>query len=108
MDHSTNLQQDVHCSGYRYRISVFYLHVLLGSDCVSVRYHTYTVYKRANNCLQNCRTSIQKTKCCGSGIQCFFAVFGIRIGSGFNQVSGSGSIIGIRILIQEGKNDPLK
>jgi hypothetical protein len=30
----------------------------------------------------------------------------IRIGSGFNQASGSGSVFGIRIRIQEGKNDP--
>jgi hypothetical protein len=30
----------------------------------------------------------------------------IRIGSGFNRVSGSGSVFGIRI--QEGKNDPQK
>jgi hypothetical protein len=29
-------------------------------------------------------------------------------GSGFNQVSGSGSVFGIRIRIQEGKNDPQK
>jgi hypothetical protein len=29
----------------------------------------------------------------------------IRIGSGFNQVIGSGSVFGIRIRIQEGKND---
>ncbi len=29
-------------------------------------------------------------------------------GSGFNQVSGSGSIFGIRIRIQEGKDDPEK
>jgi len=27
---------------------------------------------------------------------------------GFNQVSGSGSLFGIRIRIQEGKNDPQK
>ncbi len=33
-------------------------------------------------------------------------MFRIRIGSGFNQVSGSG--FGIRIRIQEGKNDPQK
>jgi hypothetical protein len=32
----------------------------------------------------------------------------IRIGSGFNRVSGSGSGFGIRIWIQEGKNDPQK
>ncbi len=34
----------------------------------------------------------------------------IRIGSGFNQVSasGSGSVLGIRIRIQEGKNEPQK
>jgi hypothetical protein len=32
----------------------------------------------------------------------------IRIGSGFNQVSGSGSVIGNRIRIQEGKNAPQK
>jgi hypothetical protein len=34
----------------------------------------------------------------------------IRIGSGFNQVSGSGSVFGIRfrIRIQEGKYDPQK
>jgi hypothetical protein len=32
----------------------------------------------------------------------------IRIGSGFNQVSGSGSVFGIRIRIQEDKNDPQK
>ncbi len=32
----------------------------------------------------------------------------IRIGSEFNQVSGSGSVFGIRIRIQEGKNDPQK
>jgi hypothetical protein len=31
-----------------------------------------------------------------------------RIGSGFNQVTGSGSVFGIRIKIQEGKNDPQK
>ena len=30
----------------------------------------------------------------------------IRIGSEFNQVSGSGSVFGIRIRIQEGKNVP--
>jgi hypothetical protein len=34
----------------------------------------------------------------------FHAVFRIRIGSGFNQISGSGSEFGIRI--PEGKNDP--
>jgi hypothetical protein len=34
----------------------------------------------------------------------YFVAF--RIGSGFNQVSGSG--YGIRIRIQEGKNDPQK
>ncbi len=36
------------------------------------------------------------------------ALFRVRIcvGSGFNQVSGSGSVFGIRI--QEGKNDPQK
>ncbi len=40
---------------------------------------------------------------CGSGS-------GIRIGSVFNRVcgSGSGSVFGIRIRIQEGKNDPQK
>jgi hypothetical protein len=32
----------------------------------------------------------------------------IRIESGFNQVSGSGSVFGIRIRIQEGKNGPKK
>jgi len=32
----------------------------------------------------------------------------IRIGSGFNGVSGSGSVFGIRIRVQEGKNDPQK
>jgi hypothetical protein len=32
----------------------------------------------------------------------------IRIGSVFNQVCGSGSVFGIRIRIQEGKNDPKK
>jgi hypothetical protein len=32
----------------------------------------------------------------------------IRTGSGFNRVSGSGSVFGIRIRIQEGKNDPRK
>jgi hypothetical protein len=32
----------------------------------------------------------------------------IRIGTGFNQVRGSGSVFGIRIRIQEGKNDPQK
>jgi hypothetical protein len=32
----------------------------------------------------------------------------IRIGSGFNRVCGSGSGFGIRIRIQEGKNDPQK
>jgi hypothetical protein len=32
----------------------------------------------------------------------------IRTGSGFNQVSGSGSAFGIRMRIQEGKNDPQK
>jgi hypothetical protein len=32
----------------------------------------------------------------------------IRIGSGFSRVSGSGSVFGIRIRIQEGKNDPQK
>jgi hypothetical protein len=30
----------------------------------------------------------------------------IRIGSVFNRASGSGSVFGIRIRIQEGKNDP--
>ncbi len=30
----------------------------------------------------------------------------IWIGSGFNRVSGSGSVFGIRIRIEEGKNDP--
>jgi hypothetical protein len=29
-------------------------------------------------------------------------------GSGFNRVCGSGSVFGIRIRIQEGKNDPQK
>jgi hypothetical protein len=32
----------------------------------------------------------------------------IRTGSEFNRVSGSGSVFGIRIRIQEGKNDPQK
>jgi hypothetical protein len=32
----------------------------------------------------------------------------VRFGSGFNQVSGTGSVFGIRIRIQEGKNDPQK
>jgi len=32
----------------------------------------------------------------------------IRIGSGFNRVSGSVSAFGIRIRIQEGKSDPQK
>jgi hypothetical protein len=32
----------------------------------------------------------------------------IRIGSLFNRVCGSGSVFGIRIRIQEGKNDPQK
>jgi hypothetical protein len=32
----------------------------------------------------------------------------IRIGSGFKRVSESGSVFGIRIRIQEGKNDPQK
>jgi hypothetical protein len=36
------------------------------------------------------------------------AGFRIRIGSGLNQVSESGSVIGIQIRIQEGKNDPQK
>ncbi len=36
------------------------------------------------------------------------AVFWIRIGSWFNQVSGSGFGFRIRIRIQEGKNDPQK
>jgi hypothetical protein len=36
----------------------------------------------------------------------FSSVFRIQIGSGFYQVNGSGSIFGIRIQIQEGKNDP--
>jgi hypothetical protein len=31
-----------------------------------------------------------------------------RMGSGLNRVSGSGSVFGIRIRIQEGKNDPQK
>ncbi len=43
------------------------------------------------------------SKFCGSRKK---SVFRIRIGSGFNQVSGSGSVI--QILIQECKNDPQK
>jgi hypothetical protein len=35
------------------------------------------------------------------------AVFRIRIGSGFNEISGFGYGFGIRTRIQEGKNDPL-
>ncbi len=31
-----------------------------------------------------------------------------RVGSGFNQDSGSGSVFGIRIRTQEGQNDPEK
>jgi hypothetical protein len=54
------------------------------------------IYKRAKYCWQNCRTSRQKKKCCGPGIQCFFAVLRIRIQSGQ------------WIRIQEGKTDPLK
>jgi hypothetical protein len=38
----------------------------------------------------------------------FKSGFRIRIGFGFNRASGSGSVFGIRIRIQEGKNDPQK
>ena len=44
------------------------------------------------------------------GFSTFIPVFQIRIriGSGFNQVSGSGPVFGIRIRIQEGTKGPQK
>jgi hypothetical protein len=42
----------------------------------------------------------------GSGCEGTRTIFRIPNGSVFNQVSGSGSVFGIRIRIQEGKNGP--